>query len=208
MWDNLTVNGFRFDDAKEFAQAKREVEAIEYITMKMDVTDPNTAVKVYYKLLERQSLHTVVGISFLKELRNTIITSGIVSDEDLKCIDVLTKKREGRIESFGDETSLAVEAATPELEPPSTEDPAVIRERRATGLMLYYKQCFSKARIVIVVLALVIIGMFIITATSDRSPFADMETEIQNKYAEWEEELEQRERELDEREGEISGSSN
>ena len=75
MWDNLTVNGFHFDSAAEYAEAKKEFEAIEYICSKMDVNNPETAFKVYYKLLERKNLHTIVGYSFLKELVTNNYTS-------------------------------------------------------------------------------------------------------------------------------------
>lgn len=204
MWDNLVIDGFQFDSADAYAKAKREAEAIEFIKLKMDLNDPRTAAKVYYKFLEKQTLKTVVGMSFLKELRDFIVSSGVVSEDDLKCIRVPGRANETTAESVGDETALEMT----ESEQPGETKPYIEsdedRERKMKSVVFYYRQKSKKTNIVIAALIIIIVAMFAVTLSSNRSPFADVETEIQDRYASWAEELKDWESELKEREQRVS----
>ena len=106
MWDNLTVDGFHFDSASDYADARRESEAISHIRAKMDIKNPEIALKVYYKLLDRQSFHTVIGICFLKELRDCVTASNMVDEEELKTIHSPVLVANGNSTEVGDETAL------------------------------------------------------------------------------------------------------
>ena len=75
MWEGLKIGGFQFDDSMEYALAKKESDIIGYITERMNINDPQVALLVYYKLLERQDMKTVVGLSFLKQLRDYCVES-------------------------------------------------------------------------------------------------------------------------------------
>ena len=80
MWEGLQVSGFQFDDSMEYALAKKEADIINYIIERMDISDPQVALKVYYKLLERQDFKTVVGFTFLKQLRDFCVQNGVVDN--------------------------------------------------------------------------------------------------------------------------------
>ena len=84
MWEGLQVSGFQFDDSMEYALAKKEADIINYIIERMDISDPQVALKVYYKLLERQDFKTVVGFTFLKQLRDFCVQNGVVDEESIK----------------------------------------------------------------------------------------------------------------------------
>ena len=110
MWEGLNVGGFMFDDSMEYASAKKESDIINYIIDRMNISDPQVALKVYYKLLERQDFQTVVGITFLKQLRDFCVRSGVAEDSEIKLITVpgdLTKR--GKLSSFGDSSSLEID---------------------------------------------------------------------------------------------------
>ncbi len=207
MWDDLVVDGFRFDSANAYAKAKREAEKIEYIRLKMDLSRPDTAAKVYYKLLEKQSFETIVGLSFLKQLRDYVIAEGVVREEDIKNITVSEKQGE-KVENYGDETALELSdeaRSTAQAEGETSgrdpfEDNEKEKEKKLKTVIFYYRQKAKKTNIVIAGLVVIIIVMFIITLTSDRSPFADAEAAMQDKYAFWAEELGNWEAELNARE--------
>ena len=212
MWDNLTVNGFHFETAAEYADAKKEHEAIEYICSKMDISEPEVAFKVYYKLLERQNLHTIVGYSFLKELRDSIVRSGIIREEELKSINApsVTVKSTA-VNNVGDETSLEIDSLANDNNPsePAQRDPSKDRskEKRLKAVADYYRLTARKCYIVIAALVVVIIAFFAISYYRGNLNFDDAEIAVQNKYSAWAEELAEKEavlniraRELDERE--------
>lgn len=66
----LTVDGITFETTKEAKAAERELEAIEKIRGRMDVTNPIYAKVLYEKLIEKEMLHTKVGDKFLAELQS------------------------------------------------------------------------------------------------------------------------------------------
>lgn len=218
MWDNLTVNGFHFETAAEYADAKKEYEAIDYICSKMDVTNPETAFKVYYKLLERKNLHTIVGYSFLKDLRDRIVTSGIISENELRSINApKVSVRSEKDNTVGDETSLEIDSLTTAA---ASGDQAVSsiagsknnsKEKKLKAVADYYRYKTKKCHIIIAALAIVIIVIFAITYYKGGLDLTDSEIIVQNKYSAWAEELAEKEakleiraRELDEKEIELN----
>ena len=216
MWDNLTVNGFHFDSAAEYADAKKEYEAIEYICSKMDISDPEVAFKVYYKLLERQNLHTIVGYSFLKELRDSIAGSGIISNEELRSINApkVTVKPESE-SSLGDETSLEIDnlacSDDGSVQPVKEKHPEKTREKKLKAVADYYRMRTRKCYIVIAALIVIIIAVFAISYSKGNLNLDDAEIVVQNKYSAWAEELAEKEatldiraRELDQKEIELN----
>ena len=113
MWEGLQVSGFQFDDSMEYALAKKEADIINYIIERMDISDPQVALKVYYKLLERQDFKTVVGFTFLKQLRDFCVQNGVVDEESIKVISIKSDKK-GKLASYGDENALEIDSAITE----------------------------------------------------------------------------------------------
>lgn len=219
MWENLNVNGFHFDSAAEYAEAKHEAEIIQYLRDKMDINDPQIAFKVYIKLLERQNLHTVIGISFLKELRDRIVESGIIEDSELKYIHApqCSFEKAGTLET-GDENALETDNAADEFSSDvnlpdnnnGNSDSLKLlnrdlqaskkNEKKMRSVADYYRFKTKQAYIIIGALVLMIIIFFGITVYRGDLNMDSKELEIQDKYAQWDEELKQREAELNARE--------
>ena len=224
MWDNLTISGFHFDSAAEYADAKREAETIEHICARMDVKNPDIALKVYYKLLDRGSFHTIVGMCFLKSLRDTIVNANIVDEEELKTIHSPLLVKNDNSTEFGDETALehanvASEYAASvedQLPPEETEaedaDPDVVKklnrdlskvsakERKATDLVAYLRVKIKKLYMAIIALVIVIGILFAMAVHNNNLTFVNEEMAVQDKYSAWEEQLTEREKAVAERE--------
>ena len=209
MWNDLTVNGFHFDNAGEYADAKKENETIEYISSKMNLSDPEVAFKVYYKLLERQNLHTIVGFSFLKELRDRIIKSGIIKEEELRSINAPKVTLAGKTEdkSVGDETSLEIGSLVKENSDVPIVSQDITRskskEKRLKAVADYYRLKNKRCYIVITALIFVIIIFIGISYYRGNLNFDDAEVAVQNKYSAWAEELAEKEALLDARAKEL-----
>lgn len=228
MWEGLTVGGFQFDDSMEYALAKKEADIIRYISDRMDLRDPQVALKVYYKLLERKDFQTVVGLSFLKQLRDFCIDSGVAPDDAIKLIGI-RKDKKGKLSSFGDENALEIDSAISEstadmengfekLDTKINEEFSeterelkrdiqnhISKENKFKAVADHYRTKVKKCYLVIVGLAVVIIVLFIMAITSGNTPFSDTEKDIQNRYAAWAEELAERESVVMEKENALNG---
>ena len=226
MWDNLTVDGFHFDSAAEYADAKKESETIMHIRAKMNLKNPETALKVYYKLLDRQSFHTVIGICFLKELRDVITSSNMVEAEELKTIHSPVMSTAEDSTEVGDENALENSAVaseyaeSAEVDIPETTDedqkPGDLikklnrnlseqksKETKAKNLNLYLRSKIKKLYIAIAALAIVIAILFAIAVHNNNLIFVDEEVALQDKYSAWEEDLKSREETIKLREKEL-----
>ena len=223
MWEGLQVSGFQFDDSMEYALAKKEADIINYIIERMDISDPQVALKVYYKLLERQDLKTVVGLTFLKQLRDFCVQNGVADDESIKLINVKNEKK-GKLSSFGDENALEIDSAISDstkdmdkgfqhldtkIEDEFSEKEKELKrnirdlksqENKFKAVADHYRNKAKRLYFVITGLVVVIIVLFIMAIVSGNTPFSDTETDIQNRYAAWAEELSEKENMLTERE--------
>lgn len=81
------------------------------------------------------------------------------------------------------------------------EQPMSVEE--VTAAMKKYKKMSHILLIACVTMLLIIIGMFAINATSQNPTILNYEEKIINKYASWEQQLDQREQELNEREQQL-----
>lgn len=178
MKERFKLNGYTFDTKAEWEEAKKEEEAIGYIRAKTDLTDPAAALKIYSGLAEKKTFMTPVGMDFLRELKKSLLLSGIAAEDELPGIPVrLSPKKSRRAEEFSKDL-----------------------DNKYKVLADYYKDKLKNARIVIAVLGLVIAIMFGIAMLGPSSPFVDAEVKLQNKYAAWEQELKERENAVRQRE--------
>lgn len=187
MQENYKLDGFQFDTKEEYETAKGEKEIVNYIRMKIDFSNASAVVKIYQKLIEKQSLHTMIGLSFLKELRDKIVLSDIMEEKNVQCILV----KQNRNQSMGDSI----------LDRQQKINETKFGQKSIQELSRV-KRSLKNARIVIVAACMIIIAMFAITFLGKNTPLLDAETKIQNKYAAWEEELKARETEIQKREEE------
>ncbi|MBR5180192.1 MAG: hypothetical protein IKW90_15550 [Lachnospiraceae bacterium] len=223
MWEGLQVSGFQFDDSMEYALAKKEADIINYIIERMDISDPQVALKVYYKLLERQDLKTVVGHTFLKQLRDFCVQNGVADDESIRLISIKSDKK-GKLASFGDENALEIDSAisdstkdmdkgfekldTKISEEFSEKEKELKRniqdlkskESKFKAVADHYRNKVKRCYLVIAGLVIVIIVLFVMAISTGNTPFTDAEEDIQNRYAAWAEELSAKENYLTERE--------
>ena len=73
-------------------------------------------------------------------------------------------------------------------------------EKKKQGKADGYRKKYEITLFISVILAISIIGMFIIASTSDSPTILNYENKLIDKYAEWEQELDEREAALNDRE--------
>lgn len=165
----LAVGGFLFSTNKDYTDAKEEQETVSYLKENTDLENPKTVLKLYNKLTENRTFHTPVGYTFLKELQDIVINSSLVKPENLDSIYIPPLN----YSSSGEQNALLAkqfkEAAEKE------------RNRNKNSLIIN------------IFLSAVIIIMFGIAFYSDKTTYSKFENKVIDKYASWEEELNQRE---------------
>lgn len=176
------VGGYVFDDEYDYKEAKREAESIEYIKSKADLKDLNKTIKLYYKLVERQTFKTAVGMDFLRELRERILAGQIVDEKSLPCIRV---EKSGKLRPYSAAISRDAEN----------------RYKERVGIL---ESKLRSLRIINVFLILIIAAMILISLFGKKISYTDVENEILNKYAAWAEELDARERAVRQKEAALN----
>lgn len=187
MKDNeYKVSGYEFADARDYKEAKREEETVEYIKANTDMNDLNKVLKLYHKLVERKTLKTIIGFAFLCELRSKIINAGIVSAESLPSIRIEKPEKEPRVYDNILEKN---------------------QEQRHLTMIEEYKIKLRNSRIISIFLAVIIVVMLAISVFSDRSMYSIYENQVIDKYESWQKTLDDREKALEQREQALEKNS-
>ncbi len=170
MGKEFKFQGYTFDDETTLVKAKKEAEAIEYLRSKTDFSNLNNLHKLYNRVLDKDMMETAVGIGFLKELRNTLIESGMFTENQLRPVPMTRERRKQKRRS--------------EIQRRSREMTELEKKKRENAILKFL--CFFLTGIVI--------AMFVIVLTGKRSPLAiRYEEELINKYSSWAQELTERE---------------
>lgn len=173
------LSGYTFEDSHDYKEAKREMESVEYIRANTDLNDINKVLKLYSKLVERKTLKSVVGIEFLVELRNKILSAGIVTEDNLPGIRI--EKPNNAIRVYDN----ALEQDQEKAHLAKIED---------------YRIKLKNSRIISAFLIAIIVVMLLISIFMDRSMYSIYENKVIDKYEAWQQELDAREAALNERE--------
>lgn len=176
------INGFVFENAAEERQAEKEAEGVLYIRERMDMDEPEAVLQIYNKMIQQELFETAVGYVYLSEMREYLLSIPFINKEKILPIQVQHPALE---ESLKRRTKLAAKPEESKIINPD------------------YKKRFQAAAFIAGILTVSVIAMFVITATSDNATILNYETELINRYEEWEQELEEREAAVSEKEEEL-----
>jgi hypothetical protein len=179
----VKINGFVFTDEAEAEQAKKEAQGIHYVEERADMHHPETVLEIYNKMVKQELFETAVGYTYLKELQEYLIQNPAINNADILPIYVTHPMLE---ESLKKKLRISAKHQSDEKK----------KQGKADG----YRKKYEITLFVSVILAISIIGMFIIASTSDNPTILNYENKLIDKYAEWEQELDEREAALNERE--------
>lgn len=92
------IDGYEFLNKRDYAKAEKEKTVVEQMKSGVNWKNPSVAFKLYNKILDKNSFSTIIGMEFLRELREIIVKSGISTQEDLRSIPV--KKQEIKVDEY------------------------------------------------------------------------------------------------------------
>lgn len=179
----VKINGFVFTDEAEAEQAKKEAKGIHYVEERADMHHPETVLEIYNKMVKQELFETAIGYTYLKELQEYLIQNPTINNADILPIYVTHPMLE---ESLKKKLRISAKHQSDEKK----------KQGKADG----YRKKYEITLFISVILAISIIGMFIIASTSDSPTILNYENKLIDKYAEWEQELDEREAALNERE--------
>ena len=179
--ESLIVEGFVFPSYKEAQIAKKEQANIDAIRKRMHGADGKTQWELYCKLVEREMFKTMVGYSFLYELRHHLMEKYGYREQELPNMELPKRMEYDKV--------------------------AELNRGKMETKIQYLMMVKTRMTITIVALLFVIVGMFIIAATNPNVGYVNTEEKIVNKYSAWQEELERREAAVKEKEEELNMNS-
>ena len=186
------VDGFLFEDEATAELAKKEEEGIRFIKERTALDNPEVVLRLYKKLLDQGLFVTPVGIRFMTELQNVLLSSPYITKEDIPPIRV---SQQVVVSTEGEVTPQESVKGTPE---------AVKR----SGKEDKYKKPFQITLFFAIIFAISIMGMFLITEISGNNVnIINYRNEILNEYSSWEVELQEKEEELKAWEAELESRS-
>lgn len=183
------VDGFLFEDEATASLAKKEEDGIRFIKQKTALDNPEIVFRLYKSLLAQKVFVTPVGIRFLVELQNILLTSTFIAKEEIPAIPASTMVVKQEVESQSHTPAAQVKKATEKV------------DKKVGG---EYKRPFYIALFFAIIFGLSVIGMFVISEISGNNVnIINYREAILNEYSQWQEELQEKENELTEWEKEL-----
>lgn len=175
------VGGYEFATKEEAQLAKDELNAIKYLSQKTNSKDPKQVYSLYNKIIERKLFSTHVGMNYLKNLQTFLYKSDEIPNDKIQPIPI-NAETQGEINIRRERSEFKSEL------------------RDMSVKVAKYKNNFTRVMIINVVLIIIIIAMFVILNTSSNPNIINYEVNIQNKYSQWQEQLQSQEESLNARE--------
>lgn len=173
------VDGYRFTSDEDAKMAQEELNRVNYISEKLSKDDPNSILLVYNKAVQNGLFTTPIGIDFLKSLQSFLKNNPQINNEDIMDIPVTI--------SYTDALILKQNKRYDSIDP---------KEKS-------YKKEYRFSLVLNVILVIMVIAMFVIAVTAKTPNMINYKTAILNEYAEWEQELKDREKAIREKEKEL-----
>lgn len=176
MGNVIVVEGYSFTDENMARQAQTEAEGVQYVKARTDMSKPDQVFNVYHRLLQQRMFQTPVGYAYLKELQEYLKTMPGIRSEDIKPIPIAANLVVNDTRGIADRWRRRLE-----------------KEQNKLQISIVANFAF----------ALSILIMFVITATSGQTTILNYEKKLQDRYAQWEQQLTQREKAIREEEQEL-----
>ena len=179
------VGGYEFASKEEAQLAKDELNAIKYLSQKTNSKDPKQVYSLYNKIIERKLFSTHVGMNYLKNLQTFLYKSDEIPNDKIQPIPI-NAETQGEINIRRERSEFKSEL------------------RDMSVKVAKYKNNFTRVMIINVVLIIIIIAMFVILNTSSNPNIINYEVNIQNKYSQWQEQLQSQDESLNARENALN----
>ena len=169
------VGDYLFKNSDDASLAEKEAEKVMRLEEKMGDADTELLYRLYNKSIEKHAFKTPIGYDFMRKLKSILEADENTPGEVLPI--VLEQSFSG------------VEKVEPDVREKTND---------TTNTKIGQNPLFLWSLVTNIVLIILVILMFWIVSTGDSPNVINYENAVINKYAEWEQELSERERLLKE----------
>ena len=197
------IGGYIFDDENKAKKAAKELKAVEYILGQIKDADEKGVLSVYKKLLNQRPFSTEIGMGFLSQLRQNLVSSGAFTEEDVPLVYSLDESDD----TSRDNPTSAVHSK--ENEEKIEEKPKVKKKIADKSVVsgddhlkeLKRLKLINRILLILcITLLLCVLGMFYVNSTINSPTILNYEEKLIDKYSSWEQELTEREAAVKEKE--------
>ena len=195
------TGGFAFADEKMLEKAMKEEEGIRYIRNSANMKDPQMVFQIYSQMVRQRLFETPVGYIYLKDLQDYLKGEPSIDNQDIPAIPVAAY-RDSPAESK--EAHFGHSNANSSFKSQTNSKESKSRPVKTKVQNVDYKPWFRASLSVSIILLLIVIGMFVVTATSGNINIVNYENALIEKYEDWENQLKEREEKIKEKEKSLS----
>lgn len=193
--EGFLVEGYRFYSKDEAEKASRELAKIKVLDEKLNAEDYDMVKSIYLKALKQQTFETQIGFDYLRNIQRYLISRKVLKPEE-NPIPI----RYSKMMQEEEVCHIKEEYQAFEKELREETGKQIDRERELSDKEK------SKCRTFMIltgVLAVMVVGMFLISLTGKNENILNYKTVLVNRYAEWEQELTEREAAIRQKEAEL-----
>ncbi len=193
--DGFLVEGYRFYSKEEAEKALRELAKIKVLDEKLDAENFDAVKALYLKAVSQQAFETQIGFDYLRNIQRYLISKKVLKPEE-NPLPVLYSK------TMQEEEAVHIKEEYQAFEKELREETGkqIDKERELA------KQAKATCRTFMIlsgVLAVMVVIMFLISLTGKNENILNYKNVITNRYAEWEQELTEREAVIRQKETEL-----
>ena len=197
------IGGYIFEDENKAKKAAKELKTVEYILGQIKDADEKGVLTVYKKFLNQRLFSTEIGMSFLSQLRQNLVSSGAFTEEDIPLVYSLDESDRTSKES----PSTTVQSKDNEEK---LEEKPKVKKKKADKSFVSGDDHLKELKrlklinrillILCITLLLCVLGMFYVNSTINSPTILNYEEKLIDKYSSWEQELTEREAAVKEKE--------
>ncbi len=221
----MVVGGFLFMDEKTAQKARQEEDSIHYVKDRLDMGNPRMVQEMYHKLLAELVFETPVGLLYLKELQDYLVSAPELAGEQIEAIPLLIANApqsgvQGKAgQAMAPQSGVqgkAGQAMAPQSaarrqetlewyaekleESRQQERLSEYRRKRAEERATDSRKRLRLCLLFAIFMGLVTVGVGAVTMTDQNPNIINYENKIIEKYQDWEADLENREEALKQKE--------
>lgn len=180
------VGGIAFTDMESAKMAQSELKRIEILDEKMDYNNTESMAAVYEKARKNQIFKTPIGISYMMRIQNYLVQKQYPGILDMPILTETNYSKKGTEKASGENVDIwkaRLEAAREKVQE--------VQSRLRLSLI---------GNMILVVL---VVALFIISQTGSNPTILNYKSKIINEYAQWQQQLEQREAVIQQKEADL-----
>ena len=197
------IGGYIFEDENKAKKAAKELKTVEYILGQIKDADEKGVLTVYKKLLNQRLFSTEIGMSFLSQLRQNLVSSGAFTEADIPLVyslddsDVKSKENPASsVQSTKNEEKVDNKSKAKK----EKADKSFVSGDDHLKELKRLKLINRILLILCITLLLCVLGMFYVNSTINSPTILNYEEKLIDKYSSWEQELTEREAAVKEKE--------